>query len=229
MFVHDLEGPALDDDDAHHLTRVLRLRAGEQVSAVDGMGGWRLCTYQGGSDLRPAGDVVRLSAPAPPLAVAFALTKGDRPEWTVQKLTEIGVDRIIPMVTERTEVRWEPARCHKQLSRLRKIARQAAMQSRRLKEPTIDDLQSPAVVAELLPGLVGRADPAGDPPTLERPCLLVGPAGGWSPTEAALDMPMVALGPGVLRAETAALAAGVLLVALRQGLVGRPPGVAAGP
>ncbi len=64
------------------------------------------------------------------------------------------------------------------------------------------------------------AEPGGDPPSLSRPVVLVGPEGGWAPEELALGLPAVDLGPSVLRTESAAVAAGLLLCSLRAGLVG---------
>ena len=94
VFVADPACPVLTEEDFHHLARVLRLRAGEVVSACDGLGAWRLCEWTGSHELSPAGEVAHEARPAPVLTVGFALTKGDNPEWAVQKLTEAGVDRV---------------------------------------------------------------------------------------------------------------------------------------
>jgi 16S rRNA (uracil1498-N3)-methyltransferase len=97
------------------------------------------------------------------------------------------------------------------------VAIEAAMQSRRTWLPTVEEVAS-------FDDLVGRpagialADLAGEAPSLDRPFLLVGPEGGWTPHELA-GAPKVRLGPAVYRAETAALAAGIILAALREGLV----------
>ena len=72
--------------------------------------------------------------------------------------------------------------------------------------------------ATAVPG-AARCDRGGGPPTLARPVVLVGPEGGWSDEERAVPLPVVGLGPTVLRAETAAIAAGALLTALRAGAV----------
>ncbi|HEX2038310.1 MAG TPA: RsmE family RNA methyltransferase [Acidimicrobiales bacterium] len=216
VFVDDLDAPAVSDDDRHHLARVLRLRAGETVSVSDGRGGWRLCTWTDDSAPAPVGDVVREPAPHPPVTVAVPLLKGDRTEWTVQKLTEVGVDRIVPFVPGRAVVR------SRNLERLRRVAREAAMQSRRAWLPEVVE---PVAFAEAaaLPG-AALAEPGGDPPSLERPTVLVGPEGGWTPEERACGLPAVGLGPTVLRAETAAVVAAALLCGLRAGLVIPPPG-----
>jgi 16S rRNA (uracil1498-N3)-methyltransferase len=226
VFVEDLERPVLGGDDRRHLERVLRLRPGEAVSASDGAGGRRMLRWSGDGRLAPAGDIEWSPRPEPAVAVAFTLVKGDRPEWAVQKLTEIGVDRIVPMLSERAVVRWDRARADKALGRLRTVARGAAMQSRRVWMAEVDDVRTFAgVVASVLAAPAGGAPagalcvPGGGPPRLDRPTVLVGPEGGWAPGEEGCGLPAMGLGPTVLRAETAAVAAGMLLVALRSGLV----------
>ncbi|MFN5651774.1 MAG: RNA methyltransferase PUA domain-containing protein, partial [Actinomycetes bacterium] len=76
VFVDDIDEPVLADDDLHHLSRVLRLRDGEQVSVCDGAGGWRMTEWRGGM-LLAVGDAVREPAP-PAVTVAFVPVKGDR-------------------------------------------------------------------------------------------------------------------------------------------------------
>ena len=114
VLVDDPADPAVGADDRHHLARVLRLRAGEPVVATDGRGHWSLCRYRGdevgrelGAILEPDGPVTFEPAPSPGLTVAFAPAKGDRPEWVVQKLTELGIDRIVPLAAARSVVRWD--------------------------------------------------------------------------------------------------------------------------
>jgi 16S rRNA (uracil1498-N3)-methyltransferase len=206
---------------------VLRLRSGEEVTVADGRGGWRRCAFAAGGTLQPAGEVEQRERPAPPITVAFALTKGEKPELTVQKLTEVGVDRIVPFAAERSVARWDAERAAKHLVRLRRVAREAAMQSRRAFVPLIDELTTFDAAAGL-PGAC-RADAGGKPPSLDHPVVLIGPEGGWSDAEAARPLPVVGLGPQVLRAETAAIAAGTLLVALRTGLVDHARSLPRGP
>lgn len=186
---------------------------------ADGAGGWRLCTWTGDTDggLEPAGGVAYEPRPEPSVTVGFALLKGDRPEWVVQKLTEVGVDRIVPFVAARTVVRWDGDRAVRHLDRLRRVAREAAMQARRTWLPEVADVVGFAAVASS-PG-VALAEPGGPPPSLDRPVVLVGPEGGWAPEELDRGLPTATLGPTVLRAETAAVAAGVLLCGLRAGVV----------
>lgn len=214
-FVADLEHPELDDGDRHHLARVLRTRPGDPLTVSDGAGRWRSCRF--GETLEPTGPVVTVAAAAPVITVAFALVKGERPEWVTQKLTELGVDVVVPFTAERSVVRWDPARAATALGRLRRVAREAAMQSRRCRLP---DVRPPVdfSAAASLPG-AALADRAGQPPTLDHPTVLIGPEGGWSPEERAADLPVIALGPHGLRADTAAVTAAAVLGGLRSGIV----------
>ncbi len=227
VFVADPATPVLARDDHHHLVRVLRLAGGEQVVAADGAGRWCLCRFAGDRagperSLEPEGDVVNEPATARPLTVAFAPVKGDRPEWVVQKLTELGIDRIVPLRTDRSVVHWEGDRGTKAVARLTRVAREAAAQSRRVWLPEITEvatLTSFADTARHTGDAVALAEAGGSPPTLERPAVAVGPEGGWSRGELDRGLPTVGLSPGVLRAETAAVVAGALLGALRAGTV----------
>jgi 16S rRNA (uracil1498-N3)-methyltransferase len=229
VFVDDPARALLSPEDEHHLGRVLRLRAGEEVIASDGHGRWARTTWQGGSELAPLeegsgpggdGSVQHEAPAAPALTVAFAPTKGERPEWVVQKLTELGLDRIVPLVSQRSIVRWEGERGRSAVERLRRVALEAAAQCRRVWLPE---------VAEVVPfdglgplagaGEVVLAQLSGDRPTAAQRVVAVGPEGGWSPEELASGLPTVGFGLSVLRAETAAVTAGALMVSLRTGTV----------
>lgn len=217
VFVGDVAAPVLGDEDRHHLERVLRLRPGERVTVADGRGGWRLCAFGPGDSLEPTGPVEVRRPPSVPITIAFALTKGAKPEIVVQKLTELGIDRIVPFVAAHSVARWDNERAGRHLERLRKVAREAAMQSRRAFLPLVEDVTDFA-------GVVGRpeavlADAGGEPPTLARPMVLVGPEGGWSDEEREAARATVTLGRQVLRSETAAIAAGAFLAGLRAGIV----------
>lgn len=216
-FVDDLALPRLSDDDYHHLARVVRLDPGDDVTVSDGAGRWRAARMGTGLEVEGAGEVVSEPLPAPPLTVGFALVKGERPELTVQKLTEIGVDRLVPFVAERSVVRWDDAKVDRQARRLSDIARQAAMQCRRTWLPQVNRVATFADVAGL-PG-AALADIAGEGPSLRHPTVLVGPEGGWAASERAAGLPRVRLAANVLRADTAAITVGALLAALRADLV----------
>jgi 16S rRNA (uracil1498-N3)-methyltransferase len=217
VFVNDVDVPVLDDNDRHHLERVVRVRLGDAVVISDGRGRWRDGVLGAGGVVEPTGDVQSSPLPAPPIRIAFALTKGERPELAVQKLTELGVDRIVPFVADRSVARWDGTRAESHVARLRRVAREASMQCRRPWLPVVDDVADFRAVCEL-PG-AAMADLGGAPPSLDRPTVLVGPEGGWSEDERAGPLPTVALGAHVLRAETAAITAAALLGALRAAIV----------
>ncbi len=237
VYVADLERPTPDDADAHHLSHVLRLRPGEPVVAGDGRGSWRLARYRGTARrAAPPGDqllevdgpVIVVPRSSPPVTIGFVPVKGDRPEWVVQKLTEAGVDRIAVLRSARAVVRWEGDRQVRSMERLRRVAREAAGQSRSPWLPEVVGVLDLADLARVVaPAPLALAHPGGDPPSVAMPAMAVGPEGGWDDSELAPGgFPVVGLGPGILRAETAAVASGLLLCALRNGLVGearRPP------
>jgi 16S rRNA (uracil1498-N3)-methyltransferase len=217
VFVDDLGSPVLDGGDHHHLVRVLRLAPGSELTAGDGAGRWRPCRLANGATLAMAGPLLSDPRPEPPITVAFAVMKGGRPEQVVQKLTELGVDCVVPFVAGRSVVRWDHARAERQVARWRVIAREAAMQCRRTWLPEVAPVATFESVAAL-PGAV-LADATGTPPTLDRSVVLVGPEGGWTPGERASGLPAVRLGAHVLRADTAAITAGAILAALRAGML----------
>jgi 16S rRNA (uracil1498-N3)-methyltransferase len=214
VFVESLAAPALSGDDLHHLLRVLRLRAGEVVSVSDGAGGWRLCRFGADGSLTPDGEVEQDPDPGQLLTVGFALAKGDRPEWIVQKLTEIGIDRIVLVDAARSIVRWEPAKAARNLERLAKVAREASMQSRRTR---LVEIIGPLPLGVLAGPGVAIAEPDGAPLTTSVHTVLVGPEGGWTPDELAVVGASVGLGSTSLRVETAAIVAATRLTARREG------------
>jgi 16S rRNA (uracil1498-N3)-methyltransferase len=229
VFVDDPAAPVLADDDAHHLGRVLRLRPGEEVIASDGRGRWARALWRGGPSLELVRDApglggdgtVQSERPAgPALTVAFAPVKGERPEWVVQKLTELGIDRIVPLRSERSVVRWSGVRGRNTVEKLRRVAREAAAQCRRVWLPEITDTVGFGELRDLGgPGEVVLAQLSGDRPSLHQRVVAVGPEGGWSSDELEAGLPTVGFGLSVLRAETAAVTAGALLASLRTGTV----------
>jgi 16S rRNA (uracil1498-N3)-methyltransferase len=212
--VADVEDPVLSADDRHHLSRVLRLRDGDALTVCDAAGRWRPASF--GDRLVASGDVVEVPPPAREVAVGFALIKSGRPELVVQKLTELGVDRIMLLSAERSVVMWDEGKAAVQLNRLTRVVREAGMQSRRVRLPVLEPLRQASVVAR--DPTVAMAEPGGSGLDGDVGVLLIGPEGGW--TEAELgDRRRVGLGSTVLRAETAAIAAGALMVAIRDARV----------
>jgi 16S rRNA (uracil1498-N3)-methyltransferase len=216
VFVPTLDDEcAVEGDDGHHLQRVRRLRAGEHVTAADGTGAWRryeiVDVATGRLDLHATGSALVEPELRPRLCVALALTKDRALDDVVGGLTELGVHRIEPVRSERSVVRWDDRRAAVVVERLRAVAREAAMQSRRARIVEI------APVGELAslrgrPGLVvadRRGSPAGQVSLApsEEIVIVVGPEGGLAPDELnRLGAPRVSVGQHVLRARTAPLA-----------------------
>jgi 16S rRNA (uracil1498-N3)-methyltransferase len=183
--------------------------------------------------LVPDTEVMAVRRPEPVITVGFSLVKPDRIDWAVAKLAELGVDRIVPLVCDRTVARSDGAAVTaKRAARLRRIAREASMVARRVWLPEVTDplplaealsvLRAPAEVGltgTLSGDGVALAEPGGAPPSLATPVVLVGPEGGWSPQELAGGLPTVRLGETILRVETAAVVTGALLTCLRSGTV----------
>lgn len=197
----------VDDTVDHHLRRVLRLRDGDTVSATDGEGRWRLATAIVAPTvvLEPVGDIHTETVHPRPVTIATAIPKGDRFDWLVQKVTELGVERLVLLHTERSVVRWKADRVVRHLERAQRIADEALRQSRRVWKLQID---GPLVAADVLaeyavaePG--GRAIGEGDV------SVAIGPEGGWSDAELLVARDRVDLGPTILRTETAVIAASV--------------------
>jgi len=210
VFVESLGAPELSPDDAHHIERVLRVRPTDRITVSDGAGRW--------ASGRVADGVVALEANVIAVvgrtgsdrrAVVCATPKGDRPELIVQKLTELGIDDIVFTTTTRSVVRWESRRAEKQLARLRRIAREAAMQSRRVWLPTVTLCEWSDVVSM---ADVALAEPSGADVDATVRAIVVGPEGGFTDDESSACSRRVALGDQVLRVETAAIAAAVLLM-----------------
>jgi 16S rRNA (uracil1498-N3)-methyltransferase len=215
VIVADISAPELAADDRHHLERVVRLRSGDPLSVTDGAGAWRWCLF--GSELTVDGEIECVAVPSPRLSIAFALVKGQKPELVVQKLTELGIDEIIPFVADRSIVRWDNERSRKNTDRLRKVSREASMQSRRVWIPIVHEVTTFASLIDS--GSFAAADRTGPAPSLVTTAIMIGPEGGWSDSEREQFSAVVGLGDGVLRAETAAFAAATVLSALRSGLV----------
>ena len=229
----------LDDVNAHHVLRVLRVRSGELITLTDGAGAWVTTVMEAahsGAWLIQAGELQTTDVVRPFVEVGFALTKADKPEWVIQKLTELGVNSVAPLIAERSIVRWDSEKVAKNTARFRLIAREAVQQSRQTWLPTIHAPQSVSHFASVrVPGTLARCDRGGisidvffraavrtlvgDPPTVdgtEAPdanvSVIVGPEGGWSADEREWIPTSVGLAEPILRAETAAVVAGTLLV-----------------
>jgi 16S rRNA (uracil1498-N3)-methyltransferase len=215
--------PSLDDDEVvlsgpegRHAAVVKRLRVGELLDLVDGLGTRATGSVTAvGKDTVTVGIVSRLHEPAPQprLTVVQALAKGDRGELAVQLLTEVGVDSVVPWAAERCIAKWND----KVGARWRATAFEAAKQSRRAWFPSVADVAATAEVSRL-PGLLVLHEEAttrlSDVDVSGDVTLVVGPEGGISADElAALGGTPVRLGPTVLRTSTAGAAAAAVLSA----------------
>jgi 16S rRNA (uracil1498-N3)-methyltransferase len=215
VFVESLDEMVVADEDLSHLTKSLRMRVGNPLTAGDGNGSWRRAALAESGTLEPVGDVVFVDPRERPVSVAFSLVKGQRPELAIRKLTELGVDRIVLLSAERSVVKWDDAKVRSAKDRWRRIAREASMQSHRARLPELDALtpavewisRSDAAIAQFGGRHLGTCDTS----------IAVGPEGGWSVAELAAAAHAVSLGDTVLRAETAAIAAGTLLTAVGRG------------
>jgi 16S rRNA (uracil1498-N3)-methyltransferase len=232
----------LTDDDHQYVARVLRARPGDRLTLFDGAGAEVEAAIARVGKLdtelvlgaRRAGSA---TAPAIAITLLVAAPRGERMDLVVQKTTELGVARIVPVVAERSVARPEPAR----RGRWEKIAREAARQCGRADVPRVDE-PLPLAVALAAPDLPATrfalweaertqslrarlaaavaTGPSGGPRSAV--ALLVGPEGGFPAgeidTAAAAGFVPVSLGPRILRVETAAIVAVALVQASAGGL-----------
>ena len=211
VFVDILGDPELSPDDTHHLSRVRRVRDGEHIVVCDGAGAWQMWVWNSGTLDEAIGDIV-VEPELTYTCVGVPLLAPGRTELAVEKLTELGVARITPFVSERVQRPPKPDRAAVLLERLHRIAREAAAQCRSVQLPVIDDVQQLGELVGSRGDTLAFADPDGGPLTDAVNTLIVGPEGGFTDAEIGLA-PTVWLSRHVLRAETAAIAAGVLLTA----------------
>jgi 16S rRNA (uracil1498-N3)-methyltransferase len=207
VFVEALAAPQLSDEDDHHLRRVLRIRDSDVITVADGAGRWAAARLAADGLSVESEPVVE--PPPSPAAVFSAVPKGDRAEWMVQKLTEVGATTIGFIDCTRSVVRWDEERGRRQVERLRRIAREAAMQSRRVWLPEVLETVPIAVASRNI--CCAMAEPDGADDLVGVDAVLVGPEGGFTPDELSLVTRRVSLSRQVLRVETAALVAVVML------------------
>lgn len=218
----------LAGEQAAHLARVLRAQPGMEFDVVAGDRVWRAAVSTVSTDSVRFDLIAEIdSDPALPVTLLLAVFKFDRMEWAIEKATELGVARIVPVLARRSEkhlAQAAPAR----VERWRRIAREAAKQSRRSDVPVIEDPaplrdavrdtaqgvrlvlaeQERAVTLRAALEDATRHHAPGKSPEVS---LATGPEGGWTAEEEALfgaeGWKPVSLGPRILRAETAAITA----------------------
>lgn len=227
----------LDEDEFHHAVKVMRLREGARVPALDGSGGRYELAVERVERRRielilaalPAREPApgEPGAPLPRIEVAVAWPKDARGEAMLGRLVQHGVARIRPLVTERTGAERRAAR----RARLERLLREHLKQCGRTWLPVLDEPAPLETVLsdliEALPAPPVRLDPRAAVPLPVVLCedqgrpgvgILVGPEGGWSPAEEALldasGTRSARLGPHVLRIETAAEAAAAFAASL---------------
>lgn len=228
----------LSTDETRHLSRVLRLKSGDEAFVFDGCGREYRCTF-----LKVDEDCARLrvldellDAVESPLRLTLgqSLAKGDKFDFIVQKATELGVSSIVPLITDHADVKLADERGAKRLERWRRISLEALKQCGRR---TIVETRNPMSVTALLD--IEAPHPAEQPletravfvfsekggalvhtvlagtPNTSAVTVLIGPEGGWSDDEFSLfaerGVKSVTLGPRTLRTETAAIVAMTLI------------------
>ena len=213
----------LDAAQANYLGNVLRLREGSELLLFDGTSGEWLARISEAGKKRMSLTVERRTREPesiPDVWLAFAPVKRNQTDWLVEKATELGVARLVPIITQRTIVE------RVKLERLETIAIEAAEQCGRTRLPQISE---PLPLAHFLQNrepsrTLYFADEAGGDAAAEAfspgpAAILTGPEGGFTDEEraairAAPDAIAISLGPRILRAETAGLAALAIYMAV---------------
>jgi 16S rRNA (uracil1498-N3)-methyltransferase len=211
-------------NDAHHAARALRIRPGEEITVSDGQGTVvRARTVDVSSSHLTAEVTARdhVEQPSPLVVVFPAVSKGGKLETVVQKLTELGVDEIRPWFSIRSVVHWDTPKAAARTERLRSVAREAAMQSRRAWLPVVSEpgplVDLPELTFVLHEEAVDRLI-ASMPSVAPRAIgVVVGPEGGLDAEEVeqltAAGARPVSLGRQILRTETAAVVGPALVLA----------------
>jgi 16S rRNA (uracil1498-N3)-methyltransferase len=217
----------ISGEDARHLTRVLRVEAGQryEISDNDSVYLAEIETSRKEHVVFRTLEKLPSQPLAPPLTLCAALIKFDHFEWMIEKATELGVAKIVPVEATRSEHGLERA-ARKRIDRWRRIALEASQQSRRAFLPVVEE---PVEFAEALSLTAAHRfvlDEKPDTEPLARAipparqasdtvAVLIGPEGGWTDQErdafVSATWTPVSLGPLVLRAETAAIAALAIL------------------
>ena len=212
---------------SRYLTAVLRLRPGDALEVFDGQGGRYPARLETGETLHVSERLVQ-DTRALDLVLAQGLAKGEKMDFIVQKATELGVSRIVPLVSERSVVKLSAERGASRVERFRRIAQESARQCGRADVPVVDEPQELERALQDLDRLCLLLDPAEElrlsaaARGVQRVLVAIGPEGGFSPQELELAQRLgavpVGLGPLVLRTETAGLAALAVLQHLRGAL-----------
>lgn len=269
VFVTNLDEPALNTDDRNHLSKSLRLRDGDPLTICDANRRWAQAEF--GDQITRISDIYTVDTASRPRGILVALAKGSKTELVTQKATELDIDHIIFFQARHSVSRWDSNKATKSIDRLRRISREASMQSKRLTlpevvyEPTFEaalskvasltpagapETAAPVTAAPVAASATGmpetlapmtaaganvravhtdahrvvqvagpvivRADFGSTELAREVDWIAIGPEGGWHESERDLLPDVIDLGPTVLRCETAAIAAAVLLAQHRR-------------
>lgn len=219
----------ISGEDYHHIVRVMRMKAGDEIICVLPMGKGAICQIEEITDEMVVANVVKWEEGTSELpvqvAVASGLPKGDKLEWIIQKGTELGAFEFVPFTASRSVVKWDGKKAAKKIERWQKIAKEAAEQAHRSRIPAIKE---PVSVKELIKTsdnytykLIAYEEEAreGEGVALSSALarmqagdsllIVFGPEGGLTPEEVSLlgenGFVPCGLGPRILRTETAPL------------------------
>jgi len=216
-------------ESAHHLTRVLRVEVGQKFEISDNRRVWLAEVGVARKNVVEFTVLEELAAGEEPAETTLylALIKFERFEWAVEKATELGVTRVIPVQAQRSERGLEEG-ARKRVERWRRIAQEASEQSRRLRPPRIDaPTRLPCALADTAEHRIWLDERPGAPALLKAfpvgnggaVSLAVGPEGGWADDErerfGIAGWSGNSLGPSILRAETAVCAALAVVLQMR--------------
>jgi 16S rRNA (uracil1498-N3)-methyltransferase len=211
----------LEEAPAHHLSKVLRMQVGRELIVFNGLGGEYVAVIENISKKNVSVKIVNFTAEnrqSPlQLELAIGVSRGERMDWVLQKATELGVTKITPLITARTEVKLKGERADKKNQHWQQTIISACEQCQRnllpeLAEPTLLDDWLSTCHADLKFVLHHRDNQGlAQAKTAASVALLIGPEGGLSESEitqarAQAFLPLT-LGPRVLRTETAPVAA----------------------
>jgi 16S rRNA (uracil1498-N3)-methyltransferase len=212
----------LQEDNAHYLRNVLRLKQADEVILFNGLGNEFLCTISTVTRKRVSisiNKIISRSVESPlNITLGLGISRGDRMDWSVQKAVELGVNKICPLLTKRCVVKFKENKKQQKLQHWKNIAQHATEQSNRTILPIFDKIQE---LQTWLPhqhnGLKVFLDPYAEKslshlkPDNNQVALLTGPEGGFSDEERQLAINAsfipIRLGNRILRTETASLAA----------------------
>lgn len=216
-------------DDQHHITRVMRMKKGDQLFCINAEGQSAFCEIEEITDEQVIANVVKWEEGSRELpvhvSIASGLPKGDKLEWIIQKGTELGAHEFIPFIAARSVVKWDDKKASKKVERYERIAKEAAEQSYRNLIPAV---RSPLRFKDLLQqqdafnykliayeeeGKHGEASVLSKTLHQMKPgeslLFVFGPEGGLTPEEIELlvanGFKTCGLGPRILRTETAPL------------------------